>query len=338
MIPNNAKVTVVVVPRERFSIARRSLESLIANSPPGLNLVYVDGGSPPALRRYLEQAAVWHRFRLLRYDCYLSPNEARNIGFAEVTTPYVVFVDNDIIVTPGWLENLLACARDTGAWLVGPLYCQGDPPHEIIHMAGGEPFLEENSEGRWLYEVHRYVGEPLLHVRHRLRREETRLIEFHTLLAQSEALRRIGPLDEGLMCTREHLDLCMRTARAGGRIYLEPHAVVTNLQPPPVAWSDLPFYLLRWSDEWTRATYRRLAATWGARDGHDVDLRRRIRAYRRQGLPLLHAVVALFGEAVAARFDTVLENLLTAAARRRRRRVLAGRAALAPQSPPAAAV
>jgi len=333
MIANNAEVTVVVVPRERFSIARRSLDSLIENSPPGLNLIYVDGGSPPALRRYLERAAARHRFRLLRYDCYLSPNEARNIGFAEVTTPYVVFVDNDIIFAPDWLENLMNCAQQTGAWLVGPLYCEGNPPHEIIHMAGGDAFLEENSEGRWLYEVHRYVGEPLAHVRHRLRREPTQVIEFHAMLVQSDALRRLGPLDERLMCTREHLDFCIRVARAGGKIYIEPHAVVTNLQPPPVAWSDLSFYLLRWSDEWTRSTYRCLAETWGSHDGYDVDLRRRIRTYRRQGLPILRAFASVFGESAAKWFDDILDSALTAAARRRRRRVLAGRPALAPPSP-----
>jgi len=281
---NNSKVTVVVVPRERFSSAKRSLESLFENTPAGFDLVYVDGGSPPLLRRYLEQQSQRHRFRLLRYDCYLSPNEARNIGFAEVTTPYVVFVDNDVIVAPGWLENLVACAEETGAWLVGPLYCEGDPIHEIIHMAGGEVFLEDNEEGRWLYEVHRYVGEPLAHVRHRLCREPTQVVEFHTMLVQSDALRRLGPLDEGLMSTREHLDLCLRVLRAGGAIYLEPCAVMTYLLSPLLAWSDLRFYALRWSDEWAHATYRRLAETWGADDGRDVDLRRRIRIYRHQTL------------------------------------------------------
>ena len=333
---NNAKVTVVVVPRERFSVARRSLESLIANTPAGFDMVYVDGGSPPPLCRYLKQAAARHGFRLLRYDCYLSPNEARNIGFAGVTTPYVVFVDNDVIFAPGWLENLVACAEETGAWLVGPLYCLGDPVHEIIHMAGGEVFLEDNSEGRWLYEVHRYAEEPLAHVRHRLERTPTQVVEFHTMLVQSEALRRLGPLDEGLMCTREHLDLCLRVLRAGGTVYLEPRAVITYLQPPPLAWSDIPFYILRWSDEWARASDRRLTETWGAIDGYDVHLRRHIRVYRRQSLSLLRtAAGAILGKPAAEQFDATLDSWLTASARRRRKRVLAGRVALVPRQRPA---
>lgn len=335
-VMNEARVTVVVVPRERFSLTERSLESVIANTPADVPMVYVDGGSPPPVRRYLRRAAAGRGIRLLRYGCYLSPNEARNIGFAEVTTPYVVFLDNDVIVRPGWIDHLVACAEETGAWLVGPLYCQGEPVHEVVHMAGGEAFLETNDEGRWLYEVHRYVGEPLAHIRHRLARMPTEVVEFHTMLLRSEALRRLGPLDEGLMCTREHLDLCLRTLRAGGGIFLEPRAVVTYLVPPPVTWSDAPFYALRWSDEWVRATYRRLAETWGSDDGRDVDLRRRIQGYRRQSLPLLRDVAALLlGRTAAARFDAALDRWLTAAARRRRRRVLAGRTPLAPNGMPA---
>jgi|GEM_PF-4666648 len=42
-----SKVSIVVVPRERFSIARRSLEHLIENTHAGFEMVYVDGGSPP---------------------------------------------------------------------------------------------------------------------------------------------------------------------------------------------------------------------------------------------------------------------------------------------------
>lgn len=40
-------VTIVVVPREQFSKAEASLESIYATTPPPFDLVYVDGNSPP---------------------------------------------------------------------------------------------------------------------------------------------------------------------------------------------------------------------------------------------------------------------------------------------------
>ena len=53
-------------------------------------------------------------------------------------TEYVVFVDNDVLYTEGWLDRLVACADETGAEVVAPLTCQGLPAHTEIHHAGGD--------------------------------------------------------------------------------------------------------------------------------------------------------------------------------------------------------
>ena len=74
---NKARATIVVVPRERFSAARDSLESVLENTEDPFELVYVDGDSPRSLRRWLEGMAEEHGFKLVRRDRYLSPNEAR---------------------------------------------------------------------------------------------------------------------------------------------------------------------------------------------------------------------------------------------------------------------
>src|SRR5688572_14062824 len=133
----DSRVTVVVVPRERFSCAPESLESIYRETDVPFELVYVDGGSPPRIRRYLDAQARSRGFQLVRTDCYLSPNEARNLGLRDVDTEYVVFIDNDVVVTPGWLGKMVECADETSAGVVGPLTCIGRPEHEIIHLAGG---------------------------------------------------------------------------------------------------------------------------------------------------------------------------------------------------------
>src|ERR1700722_135483 len=145
-------VTIVVVPRERFSYCRTSLECLYANTHLPFRLVYVDGGSPKSVKRYLERQAEAKGFQLIRTESYLSPNQARNIGLRHVKTKYVAFVDNDVEAAPGWLEALVLCAEETNASLVGPLYCIGKPVHEVIHMAGGEASIRVEEGRRRLYE------------------------------------------------------------------------------------------------------------------------------------------------------------------------------------------
>ena len=199
-------VTIVVVPRERFSYSRTSLESLYANTHLPFRLIYVDGGSPAHIKRYLARQAKEKGFQLIRTEHYLSPNQARNIGLRRADTKYIAFLDNDVEVAPGWLSALLECAEETNASLVGPLYCVGRPVHQVIHMAGGDACIREAQGRRLLYEKHRLCDQRVSDVRGQMRREACELIEFHSMLVRREIFQELGSLDEGLLSTREHID------------------------------------------------------------------------------------------------------------------------------------
>jgi glycosyltransferase involved in cell wall biosynthesis len=254
--------TIAVVPRERFSFTREALERLYAVTTPPFRLVYVDGGSPRHIREYLATQAQKYGFDLVRTGHYLSPNEARNLAARLVGTKYVVFIDNDVLVTPGWLDALVACAEETGAWVVGPLYCIGPPELHTVHMAGGTCHVLEEAGRRRLMDRHRLVGKRWGDIRSSVTRESVELMEFHCMLVRMEAFERVGPLDEALLSVHEHLDLCMTILQAGGPIYFEPAAVVTWMAPPPLAWSDLPFFLRRWSELWNRASLEYFDHKW----------------------------------------------------------------------------
>ena len=131
------KVTIVLTQRERFSYTEQSLESVYEHTKIPFDLVYVDAGSPNHIRRYLATAAKEKGFQVVRLEHYLSPNQARNVGLSQVKTKYVVFIDNDVIVTPHWLERLIDCAEETNAAVVGPTICISEPIHEMIHNPGG---------------------------------------------------------------------------------------------------------------------------------------------------------------------------------------------------------
>ncbi len=259
---SDPKVTVVVAPRERFNITELALETLYEHTAVPFKLVYVDGNSPSHIKHYLEMQAKQKGFRLIRTEHFLSPNQARNLGVAQVDTEYVVFVDNDLLVTPGWLKNLVQCADETGAWVVGPLYLEGKPEDQIIHMAGGQAKFSQQQGKRELQQRHMFRGKPLPAVRSQLQRGSTELIEFHCALVRTEVFEKVGPLDEKLMSTPEHIDLCLAVREAGGTVYFEPSSIVTYVTPPPFAWTDLPYFFLRWSDAWTEASLEHFRNKW----------------------------------------------------------------------------
>jgi GT2 family glycosyltransferase len=215
--------TIAFVPREQLGTTQRSLETLYERTKDPFELICVDGGSPPSIQRYLEQAACRHQFTLLRTESFLTPNQARNIAAERVRTRYVIFVDNDVLVGQNFLSPLIQCAEETGAWVVGPLYFELEPESNRIHMYGGECRIQEQSDGtRDLVERHRFAHKRLSRPNNfRFDREEIELIEFHTVLVDMEAFRRLGPLDEGLLA-RPSTPICADGCQAGERVFLEP--------------------------------------------------------------------------------------------------------------------
>lgn len=214
------------------------------------------------MRRELEEQANRHDFRLIRRDRFLSPNVARNLAAAQVRTKYVAFVDNDVLVTPTWLERLVACAEESGAWAVGPLYCQGLPEQSVIHMASGTAQFYESAGRRFFREKHTLGGQPLDQHRSSLKRGPVELLEFHGVLLRMDAFDRFGPLDEGYLSVHEHVDLCLTLRQAGLGVWMEPESVITYVGPMPLTADDAEYFSLRWSEAWNRLSMDHFRQKW----------------------------------------------------------------------------
>ncbi len=284
----NSQVTLVVVPRERFSYSQESLESIYKDTDYPFELVYVDVCTPSHIQRYLEEQAQQKQFKLIRTPYYISPNQARNVGLrhvmANVKSKYVVFIDNDVVVSPGWLRKLVECAEETGATVAGPLTCIGNQEQKVIHNAGGENKIltkvKNGNTKRFLKQKAYLTGRRVADVQDQLHRVQCDYVEFHCMLVRTEIFERIGLLDEGMLATREHIDLCMMVNQAGGTIYSERESVITtdtlgigtnqeglkavtgSIQIPGFELSDLPYFMLRWNDAWDLASLHHLRDKW----------------------------------------------------------------------------
>jgi cellulose synthase/poly-beta-1,6-N-acetylglucosamine synthase-like glycosyltransferase len=269
-----------------------SLKSIIADTAAPYELVYVDAGSPKAVAAELAELCRANGFRYLRCEHFLTPNQSRNIGWAAASTPYVAFVDNDVIVSPGWLQALERCAEETDAEVVAPLTCQKLPLHTEIHQAGGRftddlsTFFTRPAAERFVDEEHVLQGRKVGEVE--LTRQETQCCEFHCALVRREVLERLGGLDEELLATKEHIDFCMSVWRHGGKVMFEPSSVVTYLFPNrarPLSREDWPFFTLRWSPQWQRLSLRHFQRKWGLAEDPYFDKRERMLGWRhREGI------------------------------------------------------
>ena len=309
---SNPTVSVVIAPRERFSPAADCFEHLVQHTAGEVQWIYVDSGLPAHLRARIQAAAPVEWIASARYA---SPNQARNAGLAAARGRYVVFLDNDVLVSPDWLEPLVACAEETGAWVVGPLYMIGDQ----VHMAGGKLCFEESPEGRILREEHQHADCQVSQLS--LSRQRCDYVEFHCMLVRRDQMEMLNP---ELLSLHEHLDLCLRVQARGGSIYLEPASRVTYLTPPPFETADIPFFTLRWCEHWNQASTLSFKTRWQVvsipTEEDDVDAlvwarghRRRLTGTSWQSIPLtpeehLLWMVAAFMSVDCLYFEVALED------------------------------
>lgn len=300
--------TIIVTQRERFGMTEESLEDLIEHTP-GARIVYVDGKSPARHAAYLRRRADDGAIDLIRREQFLTPNQARNLGAAEATTDFLVFVDNDVLYTPGWLDRLLGCAQETGGDVIAPLTCQGLPAHTEIHHAGGDyaeggdmaGFFSSDPEiGRKFEEVMHGHGEKIADLDVEMTRQQTGMSEFHCVLVRRATFENVGGLDEGMLSTKEHIDFCMTVREAGGTVWFEPSSVITYVFPcraRPMTTEDWPFFMLRWSTTYGERSLRHFIAKWNLKPAPDyVEGKKHIYGFRRlQGIlvPLYRMVPGL---------------------------------------------
>ena len=261
------EVTVIMVPRERYSGIQAAIASLYENTADiPFKLVYVDGGLPARVKAMVEQEAASRGFSFIHKEHPLTPNEARNIGLQQADTEFVVFSDNDVLFTPNWLELLLAAAREYDAWLVGPTILDGDPETGKIHAAAGNSgFQEVDGKKRYKF-VPGHMQQHLDVVKDDLKRGPTTMLEFHVLLARRDVFEKIGPLDERVSSFGDHDDLVHQVLNAGGPVIFEPASIVAYHDPGTnihvLEQGDLPMYFLRWSDAWNFGSIERAAEKW----------------------------------------------------------------------------
>jgi GT2 family glycosyltransferase len=262
----NPPVTIIVVPREKFSCSIESLDSIIEHTEPPFELIYVDAGSPPAVRDAIAERCERQGFKLIRVERFLPTNRARNVALKQATGKYVVFVENDVVCDENWLPPLVDCAEATGATVVSPLICQGTPVHTFIHCAGGRCGIrEETVEGRLERHLYEHIAKQkqlVSKVLPTLERKPTELAEFHAMMIRKDYLDAHGALDPNVLNTREHVDFCIDVLRNGGSIWLEPKSIVTYLYDTRLHAHDVPFFMYRWSDQSERSSLLYLRDKW----------------------------------------------------------------------------
>ncbi|MFO8084305.1 MAG: glycosyltransferase, partial [Desulfobacterales bacterium] len=118
------KCDIIVPVYNGLSYVKDCLASILRFTPPALyNMYLVDDSSDETTRSYLDQFAQKHSHVMVcHHEKNLGFVKSCNRGLQLATAPFALIINTDAVVSPQWLERLLACAeKDPTIGMVNPL-------------------------------------------------------------------------------------------------------------------------------------------------------------------------------------------------------------------------
>jgi GT2 family glycosyltransferase/SAM-dependent methyltransferase len=202
--PAARKASIVVLAWNELEYTRECVKSVLACTRSPYELILVDNGSTDATLEYFRSVP---GAKVVANGSNLGFAGGNNRGILAATGDYVVILNNDTLVTEGWLEGLIAAAEeDPAIGIVGPM----------SNYVSGPQLVPDAAYGDWAG-LQGYAQ--AFHTRHQGRRFDfPRLVGFCLLLTR-EVISRVGLLDESFgLGNFEDDDYCLRAQQAGFRL------------------------------------------------------------------------------------------------------------------------
>src|ERR1017187_8236932 len=233
LAPPPRLVSIIILVLNQLEHTRACLESLAQHTPLPHEIILVDNGSTDGTPQLFKSWQTTHP------PCTVIRNESNhgfaggnNQGLAVARGEHVLLLNNDTVVTAGWLEAMLAVyARHPETGVVGP----------VSNCVSG-PQLIPGTTYKNLTEMHTFAG------RHALANasqsfEVVRAVGF-CLLATREVITKIGGLDESFGSGNfEDDDFCLRAQLAGFHIRIARDSFVHHTGSQTFAGEKIDYRL-----------------------------------------------------------------------------------------------
>jgi GT2 family glycosyltransferase len=213
------RCSIVVPVHNRRGLSSRCLEAILGEPPDvPFEIVVVDDastdGTPELLARHYEDVRIVARARQGGFAA------ACNDGVSAATGDYLVFLNNDTVAQPGWLDALVDHAgTDPAAAVVGAKLLF---PNDTIQHAG--VVISADGWPRHIYAGFR-SGHPAVN---RSRRYQA--VTAACALVRRDAFERVGGFDLGYRNSLEDVDLCLRLGELGYEVRYCAESVLYHLE------------------------------------------------------------------------------------------------------------
>jgi FkbM family methyltransferase len=213
--PGLQLVSIVILAHNQLAYTKKCINSIFTHTKAPFELIMVDNGSTDGTVEYLETEDRGRRsdvggqraeVRIIKNKENLGFAAGNNQGMAAARGNYILLMNNDIVVTPGWLERMISCAeKNPNIGIVGPMsnYVSGpqlveNVTYDIQTLNGLEDFATKFSD-QHVEQSQRFL----------------RVVGFCMLIKRA-VINRIGGMDAGYgLGNFEDDDFSLRATLAG---------------------------------------------------------------------------------------------------------------------------
>jgi GT2 family glycosyltransferase len=236
------KVSIITLTWNSYEVTRDCLLSLKKLDYPNFEIIVVDNGSTDGSQEQLDRD--FSDMRQIRNATNLGFSAGNNVAIRDAlarNTDYVLLLNNDTIVSPNFLGELVAVAEsDPKIALLSPKIYYFEPPDKIWYAGG----VKKPMRG-----LPKHLG---MHQRDDADTGATREATFLTgcaLLIKAPVIRQIGLLDEIFFLGFEDADWSVRARQAGFKGVYVPAATIWHRDGyatrKNLGWAGRDFHTIR---------------------------------------------------------------------------------------------
>jgi len=243
-------VSIIMPVFNKLNLTRPCLESIHREGAAArFEIVVVDNGSTDGTREWLADEERAGRLRAVINPDNLGFARGCNVGAAAARGRYLLFLNNDMEVTPGWLEPLVGTLdADPDAGIVGArlLFANDTIQH------GGVALIQVDKEG-WVH-----MGG--LHLSYEMPADYAgahnaqcmQIVTGACLLIRPEAFNAVGGFDERYWNGNEDVDLCLKVRELGWEVVYRGESIVYHYesQSGPERFSQVEHNVKLFNEIW----------------------------------------------------------------------------------------
>lgn len=135
----------------QLDYTRQCVDSLVRHGTPLDRVVAVDNGSKDATREYLDTLPLGGR--IYNHE-NLGCGVAWNQGALALQAEWTIVMNNDVLVSAGWVENLIGAAKQQGLRVISPSLIEGPHDYDFDTFAiGASAKMKDAVRKGWCHAV-----------------------------------------------------------------------------------------------------------------------------------------------------------------------------------------